>query len=199
MFAPGSTSKASMTKLAVLDFETTGLDPEHDEAIELCVQIWTTEQGLLTDAEHTFYRLWMPQGEAHPKAAQVNGFTRDVWAARGAQPLCTQDMYELNKFIAGHSPDMYCGHNAAKFDVPFLHSTHKRTRTVPHTWKGDHRIIDTQSIAAILLFTGEIKGVGLEGLASHFGVINPAPHTAPGDVFTCVGVLEALASRYLRP
>lgn len=185
-------------KLAVLDFETTGLDTDHDEAIELCVQIWTTEQGLLQGPENTFYRLWQPQGPAHEKAAAVNGFTREGWHARGARPLCEQDMYDLNTFLAGHEPNMWCGHNAGKFDLPMLASTYKRTRVRPHTWRGDHRIADTQAMASFLLFTGEIKSVGLEALCAHFAVINPAPHTAPGDVVACVGVLEALAARYLR-
>lgn len=196
-FVDGSPLKGKKMKLAVLDFETTGLDTDYDEAIELCVQIWTPETGLDTSPEGTFYRLWQPQGPAHEGAAKVNGFSREAWEARGARPLCQQDMYDLNIWLAGHAPNMWCGHNAAKFDLPLLHSTYRRVRAKCHSWRGDHRIADTQSLAVPLLFTGELASVSLENVAKHFGVINPAPHTAPGDVFTCVGVLEAMCGRYL--
>lgn len=187
----------NMHKLAILDFESTGLDTRLDEPIELFIQIWTTDHGLLPGAENCFYRLILPQGEAHPRAAEVNGYSRQGWIDRGARPLCTDDMYELNKFLVGHAPDFWCGHNAAKFDVPMLETTYERVRAKQHKWKGDHRIIDTQALAAPLLFTGEIKGVGLEHLLTHFGITNHAPHTSPGDVVATAALLERLCGRYL--
>lgn len=189
-------------KIAIIDFETTGLDPDFEEAIELYIHLWTPEQGLLpvpegplTLTDDAFYRLWFPQGPVAPKAQDVNKFTLLSWKERGAQFLTCEDMYALNSWIQHKAPDMWCG-AATSFDTNFLKSTYQRVRVQPA--KMTHRISCVQALASPLLFTGELKSVSLESLCKHFGIANKAPHTSRGDVWATAEVLEALCGRYLR-
>jgi DNA polymerase-3 subunit epsilon len=183
-------------KLAILDHETTGFDPDYDESIELFIQIWTPEQGLVpAEQGGVFYRLWMPQGSCSEGAAKVNGYSREAWAARGARPLVVEDLYELNQWLTHHEPDMWAG-AATAFDVAFLKGLYKRARaSLP---KMSHRMVDVQSLALPLLLSGELQSVSLASLASHFGITNPAQHTSQGDVATTAQVLESLCAKYLQ-
>lgn len=185
-------------KLAIIDYETTGLDAsQYEEPIELHIQIWTPERGLDLTPEATFYRLWMPQGPVHPKAQEANRFTEESWMARGAVPMRAAHMYQLNAWLDAQKPDMWCGSNVG-FDLDFFKFMYRRVRAEPT--KMCHRKVDIESIAALLLFTGEIKAVSpsLQAIAEHFGIVNPAPHTSSGDVVTTARCLEALAKRLLR-
>jgi DNA polymerase III alpha subunit (gram-positive type) len=182
--------------LGIIDYETTGLDPTYlEEPIELHIQLWTPEAGLSLDPAHSFYRLWLPQGPVHPKAQAANKYDYDTWVARGARYMVVQDMYDLSTWLAGNKIDMWCGCNVG-FDLDFFKHMYRRVRAVAPDV--GHRKVDVQTLGALLMFTGELKKCSLEAMAEHLGIVNPAPHTSPGDVWTTAQVLERFAARFLR-
>lgn len=176
-----------MTKLAVLDHETSGLDPFLGESIELFVKIWDSAGG--PDHGKTFHRLWIPQGEVDPGAAKVNGYTPDGWLARGARPMCPQDMIDFDSFMQATKPDMFAG-AATHFDVAFLNTCYRRTRITPY--RMTHRQFDVQSLALPFLLAGKITSVSLASLCAFFGVVNSAAHSAQGDVEATTAVIERM-------
>ena len=184
-------------KIAFLDHETTGLDPfyANEESIELFVQIWDSSTGGAVSAEAggTWHRLWKPQGFCGKKAAEVNGFTPEVWDARGAKPLHASDLMDLNTFISHHRPDYWGGANT-QFDIGFTKATFNRARM--NMVEVCHRQLDVQALAMPLQLAGLVKGVSLKALCEFFRVAQPAAHTAQGDVESTIAVFEQLIRRY---
>jgi DNA polymerase III epsilon subunit-like protein len=182
-------------KIAFLDHETTGLDPVYggEESIEIFIQIWDSASGAIpAEQGGTWHRLWMPQGFCGKRAAEVNGFTPEAWATRGAKPMHVTDLMDLNQFLHGHRPDYWGGANT-KFDLDFTRATFQRAR-LP-MFDMCHRTYDVQSDALKFQLAGLIKSVSLKALCEFFGVAQPAAHTAQGDVESTIGVFEALIRR----
>lgn len=181
-------------KIAFLDTETTGLDPRTEEIIDLHFQIWDSNgNGADTSADGAFSRLWMPQGDCNPGAAEVNGFTREAWEARGATPMKRQDLIELDWWLAHHKPDMFGG-AACHFDVAMLGNAFDRVR-VPRP-RMSHRQLDIQSLAVPLVVSGQVTGVSLAKLCAFFGIENRCAHTAKGDIDATIEVFERLVGLY---
>ena len=181
-------------KIAFFDTETTGLDPRTEEIIEIHLQIWDSNaNGADTSPDGSFSRLWMPVGDCNPGAAEVNGFSREVWRARGAQPMVRQDLIELDWWLERHRPDMFGG-AATHFDVNMLAGAFDRARVARP--KMSHRQLDVQSLAAPLVVAGCIEGVSLAKLCAFFGIVNHGPHTAKGDCDATIEVFERLVGMY---
>ena len=77
--------------LAIIDVETTGLDPGHAEMIDIGA-VYTDLDGNVLG--RFFTRMMPPHpGRIHPGAAAVNGFSAERWQALGApaDPECALD------------------------------------------------------------------------------------------------------------
>ncbi len=179
-------------KLAVFDTETTGLDTERDEIIDLCICIW--DNGV----QAPWYRKrFLPIGPCEPGAARVNGYDPATWGrteyAPGRLPgyFTAADADEIGAFLS--QGEFLCG-AATHFDVAMLKSAFKRVR-VPWPATISHRVVDVHSIAHPLLLAGKITSVSLGALAKHFG-LGDVPHTAPGDVTLTMQVYEKLIETY---
>jgi DNA polymerase-3 subunit epsilon len=109
--------------VVVLDFETTGLSPEHgDRAIEIGAVL--VEGG---DIAGRFQRLMNPGFRISSFIERYTGITNDMLKG---QPRCEEVMAEFAAFIKGHN---IVAHNAA-FDRRFLDFELKRTS---RTYEGD--------------------------------------------------------------
>lgn len=97
-------------RYVVFDIETTGLDVQHDRIVEIgAVKV---EDGRIV-AE--FEAMMNPGIPMPPQAGAVNGITDDMLA--GA-PLPGEMLARFARFL--DDVDMLVGHNAKRFDHPFL-------------------------------------------------------------------------------
>ena len=100
------------------DLETTGLDTNSAEIVQLAVVIANSKQ----DAK--FSRLVLPEGDIDPGASSVHGFTREVLEERGARPfgeVWAECEAWLRETLASDTrPLVWAAHNGAQFDQPIL-------------------------------------------------------------------------------
>jgi DNA polymerase III epsilon subunit family exonuclease len=166
------------TRLAVLDTETTGLDPGQGHGLVevACVMLDDGEIG------ETWSTLVNPGRPIPPDAAAVHGITdRMVQEAPGPTAVAT----ELERRCAG-LPLVF--HNAA-FDLPFLAALMRRGGRPPLL----HAVVDTLGLARGLFDQG---GNSLGALAARFGLPAETRHRALGDALTTARLLQVLAARW---
>lgn len=165
--------------VAIVDLETTGLDPKKHEIIEIAIliiqggrrEMWQTKiapQNLET---------------ASKKALEINGYNRFAW--KDAKPL-SEVMPAIKKRLRGC---VLIGHNL-EFDLGFL-----RAAYASHggTGMGFHYKVDTMALAY-----EHLSGIGLNSLSLHnvcrfIGVSNQGEHTAEADVSRCYQVFRKLS------
>lgn len=105
-----------MSRIALTDFETTGLMPGHHEIVEIACVVFDEDTFQI---EKTFERKVWPQ---HPdrldaKAQKVNGYNAAEWRAGGAVPLETA----LKEYAAFTKGCLFMAYNVA-FDAGFLNA-----------------------------------------------------------------------------
>ena len=166
------------TRLAVLDTETTGLDPGQGHGLVevACVML---EGGEIGEAWSTLVN---PGRPIPPDAAAVHGIT-DLMVRDAPGPAVVAA--ELEWRCAG-LPLVF--HNAA-FDLPFLAVLMRRGGRLPFL----HAVVDTLGLARGLLDQG---GNSLGSLATRFGLPAEAKHRALGDALTTARLLQVLAARW---
>lgn len=179
---------ATDTRLFWLDCETTGLDPEQNEIISICLATHEAQpEG--PPLPVVFAKYFLPIGPVSPEAARVNGYSPERWAELGAEPWSLEDLRTIKHMVEGKIP---AGHNVA-FDLGFLTSYFRRAgRDVPG-WS--HRKLDTQAMAMPLYLAGEIKSAALAACAEHFG-LGVQDHTSAGDVTMTIALFGKLCERF---
>lgn len=159
---------------AIVDIETTGLDPQKHEIIEIAVK---TPAGL-------FHSLVKPMKleTAEPKALEMNGYNKDPGRWDDA-PTMDQVMPKVMAHMAGH---IMVGHNVS-FDKGFLEVAHKQVygKGLPF-----YHTFDT-----VVLGMEHVPNLGrwnLNNLCKLLDVPNEGEHTAVADVLRCEQVLHKL-------
>jgi len=130
-----------------IDIETTGLDPDYHEIIEIaCIRIDNIGQ------ETVYHTKVQPLNieTANPKALEINGYRSKDW--RGA-PAPAEVAAKLESFLEGC---LLVGHNI-KFDVAFIYELLNRHAKLI---RYDRRLIDT-----IVLAHEHLSFCGLESLS----------------------------------
>jgi len=94
----------------ILDTETTGLDAEIEEIIELGMVMFTYGTDGIRDVVKVFSKLREPKAPIRPEITRITGITDEMVAGRSIDPA------EVAAFIA--PADLVIAHNA-KFDRPF--------------------------------------------------------------------------------
>ncbi len=165
-------------RLAVLDTETTGLDPGLGHGL---VEVaWVA----LDDGEigETWTTLVNPGRPIPPDASAVHGITDPM--VRDA-PVPAAVAAELERRCAGRT---LVFHNAA-FDLPFLAALLRAGGRLPLS----HPVVDTLGLARGL---GDPGSNSLVALASRFKLPPEAAHRALGDALTTARLLRVLAARW---
>lgn len=173
-------------KIAVIDFETTGLSPENDRVIEVGVVCF--DKGVLSG-----HRNWLINpGIAVPAEARaVNKITDEELA--GA-PSFVAALPEIAEALRGHLPVAY----NAQFDRRFLYAEIERSlQTVasplPPALEPDVTWIDPLVWARELMQSEKSKK--LTDVAARLGIALDHAHRAAGDAEATGRVLLALADK----
>ena len=165
--------------IAILDTETTGLDPEKHEIIEIAImriddgkrEIWHTKIS--------------PQSvdSASPKALSINGYNDFEWINA---PTMKEALPKIKKQLRGC---VLVGHNL-DFDLAFL----KKAYT-DHSARGMgfHYKIDTMALAYEHLAGIGLNSLSLKSVCTFLGVSNEGEHTAEADVARCYEVFSKLS------
>lgn len=160
-------------KLGFLDTETTGLDPNKAEVIEVCVLV--LYGGCEGCVPEVFHILIKPERleDAHPKALEINGYAKHPERWRDA-PTMTEVGDQIADVLRGC---ILVGHNVG-FDERMLNANLKRSgieRSVPH-----HKI-DTVTLAREHLTPLGLKRVSMDAIREFLGWSTEGAHTAKKD------------------
>lgn len=172
--------------LTVIDTETTGLDPDIHEIIQIAAITY------VLDAEGNRYVMKKWEKKINPqqlhtaseKALQVNGFTIEEWVG---SPNALEVLPEVKEIIEGS--DVLLGQNLI-FDLNFIHEICSRNDLeVPNF----PPYIDTKSIADRLVRASWLQRSGMDYLVEHYKVnVQGRAHTALVDCERTMLVFDEL-------
>lgn len=171
---------------AVIDFETTGLDPAVDRVLEMGVV--TFDEGVLTGTHNWLVHPTIPVPE---EASRVHGITDEMLAD---QPRFEQAWPEIRAQLEGRLPVAY----NAGFDKKFLLA--ELERMGEPTW-GEHLPPSMQSDVEWidpLVWVRELfpdQGAKLGAICEHLGIPLDDAHRAAHDAEATGRVLLAMAER----
>lgn len=176
-----------MRPIAILDTETTGLDPEQHEIIEIAV-LRVHPTTLEVERELALKVRPLHPERMCPTAIAVNRYTPETCVGGSGIATALHEVHEATRgcVIAGHN---------VGFDLAFVHAACRRLG-LPELDVHHHRI-DTGTLAWPLLQRGEVASLSLDRLCEHLRVDVPGAHTAFGDVRRVLAVLRVLLDRYV--
>ncbi len=182
---PGTPAEKNI--VAFVDVETTGLDPNRHELLEVAVvQVDVETMTVLSE----YSALVAPErlADADLEALSVCGFNKAEW--KEALPL-REVLLAVAPLIEGA---MLGGHNVG-FDWAFLEAGFRRAGLpVPHV---DYHRLDTASLAWPLVMAGDVPSVSLDEVAAYAGLERPKPHRALADAHCSFAVAERLSEAML--
>ena len=170
--------------LAFVDCETTGLDPERHEILEIAVVRADARTLAVIDERSVKVRPERIEG-ADAEALRVCGYDPDSW--RDAVPLA-EALACVTPLLEGAT---FAGHHVA-FDRAFLQAAYRETGVRPPTQP--RHVLDTASLGWPLYAQGLIPSLSLDELAACAGASRPSPHRALDDA-RCA---RAVAAHLLR-
>lgn len=157
---------------AIIDTETTGLDPAKHEVIEIAVILveedtWQVRRAYQSRIKPLFIH------DAEARALEINGYHPDDWAyARSAEEV----LADVLAMVDGATP---VGHNIS-FDINMINANLGRSTRL--TRRLTHRAIDTMTLVQEHLFPLGLKQAGLDNVRDFLGWPRADHHTAWVDV-----------------
>jgi DNA polymerase III subunit epsilon len=158
--------------LLSLDFETTGLDREKDEVIEVGAVLWSTGKNRALETSSYLVKNTIPLSQ---EITDITGISQGMIDKAGYEQgdgfQKLQDMIE--------QADAYVGQNVVRFDKRFYEAWAAKNNMVPieKLW------IDTRTDLGL-----ESKHLGY--LAADAGFLNPFPHNAVSDCLTVLRLVS---------
>ena len=154
-------------KYVVFDIETTGLDTYNDRIIEIgAVKV---VDGEITEV---FEELINPGFPIPYNITRITGID-DMLVADAHYPGVVFTLF--NDFIK--DVDFIIGHNAKRFDYPFLESEFKRNAIRLNEVNCKDTIWEARRKLR------RVKGYSLKALCQEFGIVNQNAHRALSDVY----------------
>jgi DNA polymerase III epsilon subunit-like protein len=207
-------------RIAVVDLETSGLDPVVDEILECGIVLFDFDRGpqlsqelldfrlpgfgrqgrprqdvQLVSGTRLFYGRYAPARDPrtfHPKALERNGLKPENWLNCSTfDRLAAEEIRALLE----EKPTLFVGHNSA-FDRDFLDSPFRRFGVDrPYAFR---RTICTMSLGFHHLAPLGLASLSLEALCDAMGIENPKAHTALADAIATAEVFHRLSHFRLR-
>jgi DNA polymerase III epsilon subunit family exonuclease len=161
-----------------IDIETTGLNNEYHEIIEIAV-ITVHDSGKIEN----YYSKIRPMNlqRAHPKALEINGYTPAAWANSPTIDEIAPILHDILKrgIIIGHNPS---------FDMGFINNAFFNVGLVPRR----NRLIDTTVLVHEHLYPLGCKGLSMDNVRAFFAWDNRLAHTAQQDALDCKRLYDKL-------
>ncbi len=166
--------------LAFIDVETTGLDPNVHEIVEVA--------AVRTDWRLRPFKLWSTKvrpsriEDADPRALEINGYTAEGWTDAVELDEALRDLAMLvqNATLAGHNPEFDWGFLVRGFATTGL--------PVPQV---DYHRVDTASLAW-LTKGSEADSVSLDRTCERLGIEREGAHRALPDAIASLAVAQEL-------
>lgn len=167
------------------DCETGGLSPFLADMVEVaCIVTDPTGVNIIDSYEAKV----IPKKPVDAKAAAINGYSAEKWAAEGAVELDVA----VFRMLSMARNCVFVAHNVA-FDWGFfeLALTKRQMR-----WPGDYHRICTVALSLPLLQAGKVPNQKLTTLSEYYGIKHENAHAAMSDVEACRGVYVKLMEAY---
>ena len=175
--------------LLFIDTETTGLDPNKGEIIELAAMLTTPDNKEVLKTFEVKLRMEHPE-LAEKKALEVNGYNEVEWALE----KCASDRSKVGADLLVISNDaVLVGHNVS-FDEAFV-SAFLRTLGLKPNWH--YHKIDTVVLSWPLVIAGRAKWLRLGDVCEALHIKQDGAHRAMSDVLSCRAVYTELLTQYL--
>ena len=159
------------------DIETTGLNPEHNEIIE--IGALKVREGKVVDR---FIRFIESEAGIPPMITQLTGITNDMVEGVGN---CGEVLPEFLEFC---EQDTLVGHNV-QFDFSFVKT---KAKELGYTY--DHMGIDTLKIAKVV--HADLPSRKLGALCEYYHIENEAAHRAYHDALATAKLYQSMAHFY---
>lgn len=158
----------------LIDIETTGLDPNYDEIIEIAaIRI----RNNIIDS--TFSTLVKPERLIDNFITELTGITNDMVA--NSLPI-EPNLYKLHSFI---NNDILLGHNV-NFDVNFLYDNY--IKYTPYLFKNN--FVDTLRLSRKVY--PDLGSHSLSYLTRSLGIISKTSHRAEADCLTTYSLVNSM-------
>lgn len=168
--------------LVWVDTETTGLDSEHNDIIEIAIiRVEDDTEWVM----HQFINMERPEN-AHPRALEVNGYTPEAWAANGAVEPAEAWQRIADSGILDEA--IIAGQNV-RFDAGFINASFKRHGIETRM---DYHLYDTCSLALEHLRPW-MSSISLVPTCVALGIPVTNAHTALADTRMAMEVEKRLA------
>jgi DNA polymerase-3 subunit epsilon len=172
-------------RIAVIDFETTGLSPDNDRILEIGVACFA--RGELTLLKNWLVNPGMPIPEASRAVHNISD------AEVAGAPMFAQVMLELHEVLRGHLPVAY----NAGFDRAFLHAELARANigrdNLPPAFSTD--VVWLDPLVWVRELYRDDKSKKLTDITARLGIALERAHRAASDAEAAGRVLFALAER----
>jgi len=161
--------------VTVLDTETTGLDIDRHEVIEIALITYLYDREGKRYVMKKYEQKIQPKSihQAHPKALEVNGYTEASW--RDARPA--EDVFvEVKEFI--ENSDILLGQNLI-FDLRFINEMYQRLDMDAPEFPA---YLDTKALADKLVKADWLERSAMDYLVEHYNIkVEGRAHTALVD------------------
>lgn len=161
--------------LSFFDTETTGLNTQEDEILELGYAIYHKDNPVPLLLKSSFIR--NQKKEISKEITELTGITQETVDKFGLHPMDVYEEYidDLNKYDVKYA----VGHNSLNFDTPMITSNVSRftTQRLPP--------LVTVDTMYDIKYRTKSKSLRLSYLLADHGFINPFPHRALTDAMGC--------------
>lgn len=191
-------------RIVFFDLETGGTDPLRHPIIQVAM---IAVDGNWREIESAELKVHFDLATADPEALKINGWDSETWRSQACDPPAA--LAAVSTFFGRHATvekiskrgrpyfvARLAGHNAERFDAPFLVQWFKQADLFCPA--ACYEPLDTVSLARWASFVAPNKPRDhkLGSLCAWLGIEHQDAHDALGDVRATVQVARALAERF---